>query len=147
MSISTRPPLLFYTSPRSTASPFNSSGRRKFYSEAITRYSPRPGILKSWKRRISPMQNANRSAASTPPASLSYRRRPNPGRQETSACRESSLAASEEKASARFSPVSLAKEGLKGVCYRTYDLSMCTYCSAVNGIMSVVLPLIWYSDG
>lgn len=43
-------------------------------------------------------------------------------------------------------PVPLAQEGLKGVFYRKYDLSMCTYCSAVNGIMSVVLPLIWYSD-
>jgi predicted TIM-barrel fold metal-dependent hydrolase len=51
------------------ASPFNSPGRRKFSSEAITRCSPRSGILKSWTRRISPMQNANRSAASTPPAS------------------------------------------------------------------------------
>jgi len=30
--------------------------------------------------------------------------------------------------------------------YRTYDLSMCSYCSAVNGIMSVVFSLIWYSD-
>ena len=34
----------------------------------------------------------------------------------------------------------------EGGVYRKYDLSMCSYCSAVNGIMSVVLPLIWYSD-
>jgi uncharacterized protein (DUF362 family)/Ni,Fe-hydrogenase III small subunit len=40
-------------------------------------------------------------------------------------------------------PVALAKEGLKGVFYRKYDLSMCTYCSAVNGIMLSAIRRAW----
>jgi uncharacterized protein (DUF362 family) len=40
-------------------------------------------------------------------------------------------------------PVPLAKEGLKGVFYRKYDLSMCTYCSAVNGIMLSAIRHAW----
>jgi len=32
-------------------------------------------------------------------------------------------------------PVPMVKQGLKGIYYRKYDLSMCTYCSGVNGIM------------
>jgi uncharacterized protein (DUF362 family) len=40
-------------------------------------------------------------------------------------------------------PVPLAQEGLKGVFYRKYDLSMCTYCSAVNGIMLSAIRHAW----
>jgi uncharacterized protein (DUF362 family) len=32
-------------------------------------------------------------------------------------------------------PVALAKDGIKGLTYHKYDLSMCTYCSGVNGLM------------
>jgi hypothetical protein len=32
-------------------------------------------------------------------------------------------------------PLPLAKDGIKGLYYRKYDLSMCTYCSGVNGLM------------
>ena len=32
-------------------------------------------------------------------------------------------------------PTPLVKQGLKGVFYHKYDLSMCTYCSGVNGLM------------
>jgi uncharacterized protein (DUF362 family) len=40
-------------------------------------------------------------------------------------------------------PVPMAKEGLKGVFYRKYDLSMCTYCSGVNGIMLSAIRYAW----
>jgi uncharacterized protein (DUF362 family) len=40
-------------------------------------------------------------------------------------------------------PAPLAQEGLKGIFYRKYDLSMCTYCSAVNGIMLSAIRRAW----
>jgi uncharacterized protein (DUF362 family) len=40
-------------------------------------------------------------------------------------------------------PTPLAREGLRGVFYRKYDLSMCTYCSAVNGIMLSAIRHAW----
>jgi uncharacterized protein (DUF362 family) len=40
-------------------------------------------------------------------------------------------------------PLPLAKEGLKGVFYRKYDLSMCTYCSAINGIVISAIRYAW----
>ncbi|MEW5735088.1 MAG: DUF362 domain-containing protein [Thermodesulfobacteriota bacterium] len=32
-------------------------------------------------------------------------------------------------------PVPLAKQGIKGLFYRKFDLSMCTYCSGLNGLL------------
>jgi uncharacterized protein (DUF362 family) len=43
-------------------------------------------------------------------------------------------------------PVSLAREGLKGVFYRKYDLSMCTYCSGMNGIMLSAIRYAWKGE-
>ena len=40
-------------------------------------------------------------------------------------------------------PAPLAREGLQGIFYRKYDLSMCTYCSAVNGIMLSAVRHAW----
>jgi len=40
-------------------------------------------------------------------------------------------------------PAPLAREGLKGLFYRKYDLSMCTYCSGVNGIMLSAIRQAW----
>ena len=40
-------------------------------------------------------------------------------------------------------PVPMAKQGLKGIYYRKYDLSMCTYCSGVNGIMLSAIRFAW----
>lgn len=40
-------------------------------------------------------------------------------------------------------PAQLAREGLKGIFYRKYDLSMCTYCSAVNGVMLSAIRQAW----
>ena len=40
-------------------------------------------------------------------------------------------------------PVPMARQGLKGVFYRKYDLSMCTYCSGVNGVMLSAIRYAW----
>ena len=40
-------------------------------------------------------------------------------------------------------PLPLAKLGLKGIYYRKYDLSMCTYCSGVNGVMLAAIGAAW----
>jgi len=43
-------------------------------------------------------------------------------------------------------PVPLAKQGLKGVFYQKFDLSMCTYCSEVNGIMLSAIRYAWKGE-
>jgi uncharacterized protein (DUF362 family) len=43
-------------------------------------------------------------------------------------------------------PVPLAKEGLKGLFYRKYDLSMCTYCSGMNGVMLSAIRYAWKGE-
>jgi len=40
-------------------------------------------------------------------------------------------------------PTPLVKQGLKGVFYQKYDLSMCTYCSGVNGLMMSAIRFAW----
>ncbi len=40
-------------------------------------------------------------------------------------------------------PTPLVKQGLKGVFYQKYDLSMCTYCSGVNGLMIAAIRFAW----
>jgi uncharacterized protein (DUF362 family) len=40
-------------------------------------------------------------------------------------------------------PLPLAKQGIKGVFYRKYDLSMCTYCSGINGLMLSAIRYAW----
>ncbi len=43
-------------------------------------------------------------------------------------------------------PFPLAKDGIKGLYYRKYDLSMCTYCSGVNGLMLSAIRHAWKGD-
>ena len=43
-------------------------------------------------------------------------------------------------------PLPLAKQGLKGVFYRKYDLSMCTYCSTINGVMLAAIRYAWKGE-
>ena len=43
-------------------------------------------------------------------------------------------------------PVPMAQQGLKGVFYRKYDLSMCTYCSGVNGVMMTAIRNAWKGE-
>jgi len=38
---------------------------------------------------------------------------------------------------------SLARMGIKGLSYPKYDLSMCTYCSAINGIILFAIAQAW----
>jgi len=40
-------------------------------------------------------------------------------------------------------PAPLVKQGLKGIFYQKYDLSMCTYCSGVNGLLMSAIRFAW----
>ena len=40
-------------------------------------------------------------------------------------------------------PLSLAKQGIKGVFYRKYDDTMCTYCSQINGLTLTAIRFAW----
>jgi uncharacterized protein (DUF362 family) len=43
-------------------------------------------------------------------------------------------------------PVPLAKKGIKGLYYRKYDLSMCTYCSGINGTILGAVLRSWLGE-
>ncbi|NNL76845.1 MAG: DUF362 domain-containing protein, partial [Desulfobacterales bacterium] len=43
-------------------------------------------------------------------------------------------------------PVPLAKQGIEGIFYRKYDSTMCTYCSAINGLVLSAIRLAWKGD-
>jgi uncharacterized protein (DUF362 family) len=43
-------------------------------------------------------------------------------------------------------PAPLAKQGIQGVFYRKFDLSMCTYCSGVNGLILNAIRDAWKGD-
>lgn len=43
-------------------------------------------------------------------------------------------------------PTPLVKQGLRGIYYHKYDLSMCTYCSAVNGLMLSAIRFAWKNE-
>jgi len=43
-------------------------------------------------------------------------------------------------------PVPLIKQGIRGVSYRKYDLSMCTYCSGVNGVVLAAIRHAWNGE-
>jgi uncharacterized protein (DUF362 family) len=40
-------------------------------------------------------------------------------------------------------PLPLAKQGIKGLSYRKYDLTMCTYCSGINGVILTAIRNAW----
>jgi uncharacterized protein (DUF362 family) len=40
-------------------------------------------------------------------------------------------------------PLPLAKHGIQGLTYRKYDLSMCTYCSGINGLILAAIRYAW----
>ncbi len=40
-------------------------------------------------------------------------------------------------------PLGLAKQGIKGVFYRKYDDTMCTYCSQLNGLTLTAIRFAW----
>jgi uncharacterized protein (DUF362 family) len=43
-------------------------------------------------------------------------------------------------------PVPLAKQGIQGLFYRKYDLSMCTYCSGLNGLVLSAIRYAWKGE-
>ncbi len=43
-------------------------------------------------------------------------------------------------------PVPLAKQGIKGVFYRKYDMSLCTYCAGASGLMLGAVRSAWKGD-
>ncbi len=43
-------------------------------------------------------------------------------------------------------PLPLVKMGIQGVSYPKYDLSMCTYCSFLNGLILAAIRLAWQGD-
>lgn len=43
-------------------------------------------------------------------------------------------------------PTPLAKQGIKGLYYRKYDSSMCTYCSGVNGVVLAAIRSAWKGE-
>jgi hypothetical protein len=40
-------------------------------------------------------------------------------------------------------PLPLARQGLKGISYRKFDLSMCTYCAGFNGLVLSTIRNAW----
>ena len=46
----------------------------------------------------------------------------------------------------RSLPLPLAKQGMKGIFYRKYDLSLCTYCSGLNGVILTAIRQAWKGD-
>jgi hypothetical protein len=43
-------------------------------------------------------------------------------------------------------PTPMIKQGIKGVFYHKFDLSMCTYCSALNGLMLSAIRYAWKGE-
>ncbi len=43
-------------------------------------------------------------------------------------------------------PVPMERMGIKGLSYRKYDLTMCTYCSGVNGVALSAIAFAWKGD-
>jgi uncharacterized protein (DUF362 family) len=43
-------------------------------------------------------------------------------------------------------PIPLAKQGIKGVYFRKYDLSLCTYCAGVYGLMLGAVRSAWKGE-
>ena len=43
-------------------------------------------------------------------------------------------------------PLPLAKQGMKGIFYRKFDSSMCTYCSGINGVILSAIRYAWKGE-
>ena len=43
-------------------------------------------------------------------------------------------------------PLPMEKMGIKGLSYRKYDLSLCTYCSAMNGVVLAAIAMAWKGE-
>jgi hypothetical protein len=43
-------------------------------------------------------------------------------------------------------PAPMAKQGIQGLYYHKYDLSMCTYCSGLNGLVLSAIRYAWKGE-
>lgn len=43
-------------------------------------------------------------------------------------------------------PLPFSRQGIKGLSYRKYDLSMCTYCSGLNGLILTAIRHAWKGE-
>lgn len=43
-------------------------------------------------------------------------------------------------------PLPMDRMGIKGVAYRKYDLTMCTYCSGLTGVILAAIAMIWKGE-
>jgi uncharacterized protein (DUF362 family) len=43
-------------------------------------------------------------------------------------------------------PVPMARQGIKGLYYHKFDLSMCTYCSGINGLILTAIRSAWKGE-
>jgi hypothetical protein len=43
-------------------------------------------------------------------------------------------------------PIPMERMGIKGLSYRKYDLSMCTYCSGLNGVALAAIAKAWEGE-
>jgi len=43
-------------------------------------------------------------------------------------------------------PLAWEKKGYKGIAYRKYDLSMCTYCSGITGVLMAAIQAAWNGE-
>ena len=43
-------------------------------------------------------------------------------------------------------PVPMEKKGMQGLSYRKYDLTMCTYCSFLNGVILTAIATAWNGE-
>lgn len=43
-------------------------------------------------------------------------------------------------------PLPMARMGIKGISYRKYDLTMCTYCSGITGVALAAIALAWKGE-
>jgi len=43
-------------------------------------------------------------------------------------------------------PLPMEKMGIKGLSYRKYDLTLCTYCSGINGVVLAAIAMAWKGE-
>ncbi|MCP4665344.1 MAG: DUF362 domain-containing protein, partial [Deltaproteobacteria bacterium] len=43
-------------------------------------------------------------------------------------------------------PLPMARMGIKGISYRKYDLTMCTYCSGITGVALAAIAMAWKGE-
>jgi uncharacterized protein (DUF362 family) len=52
----------------------------------------------------------------------------------------------QQDADGNWLPVPLLKQGIRGLSYPKYDLTMCTYCSGINGVVLSAIRYAWKGE-